>query len=437
MTSSHRWSAAVSLAAAVALPLAALAQAAPAPRAVVAGIPVNYDEAKVGSYTLPDPLVMLDGTRVTTPAQWAARRAEIVKLYEENQFGRTPGRPAGMTFEVFDKGTPALGGAAIRKQVTVYFTGEKSGPKMDLLLYLPAQAQGPVPVLLNVSFSANSSVVDDPGIKPGEVWGRDKTRVPAPAGRGFGRIDVKPFLASGIGFATVYYGDIDPDFAGGVMKGVRASYLKPGQTEPAADEWGTISAWAWGLSRALDYFETDPGVDAKRVALLGASRLGKTVLWTGAHDPRFAMVIASVSGEGGAALSRRNYGETIKHLAEPTRYPYQFAANYGKWADRVNEFPVDGHMLISLIAPRPLLLQTGSTDYWSDPKGEFLAAVAAGPVYRLLGQKDLGTEMMPAAGVPILNTLGYVMHEGPHGIMPQDYPIFLKFMQMHLLQGGK
>ena len=149
------------------------------------------------------------------------------------------------------------------------------------------------------------------------------------------------------------------------------------------------------------------------------------------------MVIASVSGEGGAALSRRNYGETIKHLTEPTRYPYQFAANYGTWADRVNEFPVDGHMLVSLIAPRPLLLQTGSTDVWSDPKGEFLSAIAAGPVYRLLGKDDLGTEQMPAADQPILHTLGYVMHEGPHGIAKQDYPVFLKFMQMYLLPAGK
>lgn len=432
-------------------PLAAHAQtpatpAAPArPRAAapppteVAGIPVNYDESKVGSYTLPDPLVMQNGQRVTSAEEWMTkRRPEIVRLFEENQYGKTPGRPAKMTFDVFDKGTPALDGKAIRRQVTIYFTGEKTGPKMDLLIYLPAQARGPVPLLLNVSFSANSSVVDDPGIRKGEIWNaRDGTRVPAPEGGRFGRIDIAPFLASGIGFATVYYGDIDPDFIGGIQKGgIRKAYLKPGQTEPAADEWGAISAWAWGLSRALDYLETDRGVDAKRVALTGASRLGKTVLWTGAHDPRFAMVIASVSGEGGAALSRRNYGETIAHLTAPTRYPYQFAANYGKYGNRVNEFPVDGHMLISLIAPRPLLLQTGSTDYWSDPKGEFLAAVAAGPVYRLLGKDDLGTDQMPAAGQPILHTLGYLMHDGGHGVMPQDWPVFLRFMQMYLHPSG-
>ncbi len=399
----------------------------------VAGIPVNYNESLVGSYTLPDPLVLADGKRVRDAKTWyRKRRPEIVRLFEEQQFGRSPGRPDGMSFDVFDKGTPALNGKAIRRQVTVYFSRDKAGPKMDLLIYLPAEARKPVPVLLNLSFTANSNAVDDPGVKPGEVWGREKKRVPAPQGSNFGRLDVLPFLASGIGVATVYYGDIDPDFLGGTPHGVRALYLKPGQTEPAPDEWGAIAAWGWGLSRALDYFETDKGVDAKRVAIFGASRLGKTVLWAGARDTRFAMVIASCSGEGGAALSRRNYGETVKHLTAPTRYPYQFAANYQKVADRPGESPVDAHLLLSLVAPRPLLLQTGDTDLWSDPKGEFLSAVAAGPVYRLLGKQDLGTDEMPPAGQPVLHTLGYYMHAGGHGTIPSDWGQFLTFMQTHL-----
>lgn len=401
----------------------------------VAGIPVNYDESLTGSYTLPDPLVLSSGKRVRDKQAWYnKRRPEIVRLFEENQFGRSPGRPQEMSFDVFDKGTPALGGKAIRRQVTVYFSRDRKGPKMDLLIYLPAEAHGPVPVLLNLSFTANSNVVDDPGIKPGEVWGRDKKRVPAPQAPNFGKLDVLPFLASGIGVATVYYGDIDPDFLGGIRHGVRALYLKQGQTEPAPDEWGAIAAWGWGLSRALDYFETDKGVDAKRVAIFGASRLGKTVLWAGARDTRFALVIASCSGEGGAALSRRNFGETVKHLTAPTRYPYQFAANYQRLADHTLESPVEANLLLSLIAPRPVLLQTGDTDLWSDPKGEFLSAVAAGPVFRLLGKEDLGTDEMPPAGRPILHTLGYYMHAGGHGTIPSDWPLFLKFMQQHLLR---
>lgn len=407
----------------------------------VAGIPVNYDESLVGSYTLPDPLVLADGKRVRDAKTWyGKRRPELVRLFEEHQFGRSPGRPADLSFDVFDKGTPALGGKALRRQVTVYFSRDKAGPKMELLVYLPAGARKPVPLLLNLSFTANSNTVDDPGVKHGEVWGRDKKRVPAPQGTNFGKLDVLPFLASGIGVATVYYGDIDPDFLGGIPYGVRTLYLKQGQTEPAPDEWGAIAAWGWGLSRALDYFETDRGVDAKRVGIVGVSRLGKTVLWAGARDRRFALVIASCSGEGGAALSRRNFGETVKHLTAPTRYPYQFAANYQKLADRPGESPVEAHLLLALIAPRPLLLQTGDTDLWSDPKGEFLSAVAAGPVYRMLGGQDLGTEQMPPAGQPILHRLGYYMHAGGHGTLPSDWPLFLKFMQLHLhpeLQGRR
>ena len=409
------------------------AQQPNAPPTNVAGIPVNYDEALIGTYTLPDPLALANGKAVRDANAWSRkRRPEIVRLFEENQFGRSPGRPSDMSFDVFDKGTIALEGKALRRQVTIYFSRNKSGPKMDLLIYLPANARKPVPVFLNLGFTANSTAVDDPGIKAGEIWSRDKKRVPAPKGGTFGRLDVLPFLAQGIGVATVYYGDIEPDFLGGVPYGVRGSYLKPGQNEPAPDEWGAIAAWAWGLSRALDYLETDKAVDAKRVAIFGVSRLGKTVLWAGAHDPRFALVIASCSGEGGAALSRRNYGETIKHLTAPTRYPYQFAGNYQKFGDHVDQFPVDAHMLIALIAPRPLLLQTGDADFWSDPKGEFRSAVAATPVYRLLGKQGVEQEQMPKDGELIGGTLGYYMHKGGHGTIASDWEVFLKFLQMHL-----
>ena len=402
------------------------------PRTEVAGIHVNYDESLVGAYTLPDPLVLANGKPVRDAKTWnQERRPELVRLFEENEYGRAPGKPAGMTFDVFDKGTPAFDGVATRRQVTLYFTADKTGPHMDLLLYVPAKAARPVPLLLQISFSANSSSVDDAGVKQGEVWGRDKKKVPAPK-TGLGRLNVPRLIGQGIGVATFYYGDVDPDFPGGVPLGVRALYLKPGQAEPAADEWGAIAAWSWGLSRAMDYLETDKAVDAKRVAIYGVSRLGKTVMWAGAHDTRFAMVIASCSGEGGAALSRRDYGETIAHLVAPTRYPYQFCANYANYARHVDQLPVDAHMLVALMAPRPVLLQTGSTDNWSDPKGEFLAAVAAGPVYKLLGKQGLDTGQWPPAGTPILHDIGYYMHEGGHGTLPGDWDIFLKFIDMHL-----
>ena len=417
---------------------AAFAQQPPAkkaPPSEVAGIPVNYDESKTGAYKLPDPLVTSAGKPVRDTRTWTnTRRPELIRLFEENEYGRAPGRPAAMTFDVFEKSAPAFDGKATRRQVTVHFPADKNGPAMDLLIYLPAGATKPVPVLLNIGFTANALTVEDPGVKPGEIWNaREKKKIPAARGAGFGRpFNPTPLLAKGIGWATVYYGDIDPDFLGGLPFGIRASYLKPGQSEPAPDEWGAIAAWGWGLSRALDYFETDRDIDAHRVAIMGVSRLGKTVMWAGARDTRIAAVIASCSGEGGAALSRRNYGETIAHLVAPTRYPYQFCANYKKWAADPTESPVDAHMLVALMAPRPVLLQTGTEDGWSDPKGEFLAAVAAEPVYRLFGKQGLGTTEWPAPGTPILHDISYLMHAGGHGTIASDWDTFQKFLETSL-----
>lgn len=395
-----------------------------APPTVVAGIPVNYDESKTGDYKLPDPLRLENGKPVRDAKTWYdKRRPELVRLYEENQFGRAPAKPANLTFDVFEPGTPAFNGKAIRRQVTLKF-GE-TGPKADLLLYLPKSAAKPVPVLLHISFSANAATVDDPEVKLGETWSREHKRVAATRGGGIGaKLNPLPWLEKGIAVATIYYGDIDPDFADGRPYGVRSLYPEPGP-----DEWGTIAAWGWGISRVVDYFESDKDVDSKRIAIMGVSRIGKTVLWAGARDTRIALVIASCSGEGGAALSRRNYGETIKHLA--VRYGYQFAANYAKYGDRVDEFPVDSHFLISLIAPRPLLLQTGDTDKWSDPKGEYLAAMAAAPVYRLLGQNIELPASMPEAGQAFHGSLGYYMHAGGHGTLPGDWDVFLKFVTSH------
>lgn len=398
-----------------------LAQLPDYPDDKVADIPVNYTEAKVGSYTLPP-------IGATDAKTWMSkRRPEVVKLFEENEYGRAPGRPKDMSFEVFDKGTPAFDGKAVRKQITIYFSKDKSGPQMDLLLYLPAKAAKPAPVLLNISFSGNSNAVDDAGVKVGEVWGPDHKKMPANKGRAFGKLPVTKFIDAGYGVATFYYGDVEPDFLGGEPLGVRSIYPKPGP-----GDWGAISAWAWGMSRAMDYLETDKGVDSKRVAITGVSRLGKTVMWAGAHDTRFAVTIASCSGEGGAALSRRNYGETIAHLTAPTRYPYQFAINYAKFAEHPDQMPVDANLLVALMAPRPLLLQTGSTDKWSDPRGEFLAAVAAEPVYQFFGKQGLGTDQMPAAGEAILHDIGYEMHNGGHGMVPSDWDVYLRFLNMHL-----
>ncbi len=406
-------------------------------RTVIAGIPVNYDEALVGDYkaTLPDLLVLLNGEKVTTAEQWYdKRRPEILSLFEEYQFGKWPVEKPKLRYTVEED--LGLDGDAIRKQVTIFFSPNDDGPKVDVLIYIPKDAKAPVPLLLNLSFSANNTTVNDPGIKPGIVWDKQsKTRsIATGEPRAGSQMNdyIKAFLKEGFGFATLNYVDIEPDFPGGVTLGVRGLYLKPGQEEPALDEWGAISAWAWGVSHVIDYFEKDPSINAKRIAITGASRLGKTVMWTGAREPRVAMVLASCSGEGGAAISRRDFGETVAHLTEPTRYSYQFAANYGNYGADVTKLPVDAHMLVALIAPRPLLLQTGTTDNWSDPKGEFCAAVEAGKVYQLLGKDNLGITELPPPNQPIYHTLGYFMHEGGHGTIPLDWVVYLEFMKRYL-----
>ncbi len=377
---------------------------------------------------------MSDGKPVKDAKTWMGkRRPEIVRLFETQQFGVAPGRPKDERFEVIEKGSSALGGKATRRRVDIHLNADKDAPVIHLVEYLPAQAKGPVPLLLSISFTAPSNMVDDPGLPVGEIWdAKTKAKVPATQGRSFGRIPVPLLLDAGFGLATFYYGDVEPDYEGSFSQGIRRFYQKQGESARRPEDWGSIAAWAWGMSRAMDYLETDKAVDAKRVAIHGISRLGKTVMWAGAHDQRFAMVIESCSGEGGMSLSHRDYGETIAHLTAPTRYPYQFAVNYAKWAGFPDKAPMDAHMLAALVAPRPLLMQTGDTDYWSDPKGEFLAAVAVAPVFKLLGKDALDTETWPKPKEPILHDLGYYMHDGGHGMVPSDWEIYVQFMKAHL-----
>ncbi|MBP6025556.1 glucuronyl esterase domain-containing protein [Ferruginibacter sp.] len=396
-----------------------------------AGFPINYNEDSVGNYTLPE----IFTNKAETIQSWnTTRRSQLLKLFETIEYGKMPAKPADLHFNVFEKGTRILNGKAIRKQVTVYFTKDTAAYKMNLLIYLPAKNVTPSPLILTVSFVANNQAVNDSGVQVGYVWTREGQKIKADQPSRFTKMNVEQFIDAGIGFATVYYGDIEPDFKGGIQYGIRSKYLKPGQTQVAPDEWGAIAAWSWGLSRAMDYFETDKQINSKRIALQGASRLGKTVLWTGVHDQRFSVVIASISGEGGAAISRRDYGENIKHITDTSRYFYQFAANYHTYAPKVNSLPFDAHMLVALMAPRPLLLQTGDSDYWSDPKGEFLAAIAAEPVYKLFGKKGPGTTIFPQAGDAslLMNELGYYMHKGGHTVLPEDWTLFIQYLKKFL-----
>jgi hypothetical protein len=398
----------------------------------------NYDEAKVGTYTLPPLLTARDGTEIRTAAQWTAkRRPEILRLYQDNVHGHTPkGLPRELSFKVIEQDRTALGGTAHRKQVEVRFSKRADAPVMHLLLYTPAAARRPVPVFLALHFNGNWAIVDDPGVRLYDTWDRKARRRVTPAAdvaRGTSKEwDVPGVLARGYGVAAIYYGDIEPDLdeGAGMPLGVRPLFWKAGQTERAPDDWGAIGAWAWGLSRGLDYLRTDRQVDGRKVIAVGQSRLGKTVLWAGAQDQRFAMVIASCSGEGGAALSRRDYGENLDNMT--TTYRYQFSEGFGRYLKNWDALPVDAHMLIALMAPRPLLLNTGSEDRWSDPRGEFLAAQAAAPAYQLFGKRALAGEAQPPLDRPLLQDVGFHEHTGRHAILASDWKVFLDYADQQL-----
>lgn len=392
---------------------------------LAAAVP-NYDESKVGSYTLPDPLVFNNGQPVGSAGDWTnRRRAEIIHLFEANVYGHSPHAAGALKYDAFENNQPSLGGKAMRTQVAIWLSSQADGPKEDMIVYLPAGATKPVPLILCLNFDGNHTVINDPGIRLPVIWD-PRTHQPRRASetsRGSSTdYQVAEVLAHGYGFATVYYQDIEPDFKGGITHGIRPLF-------PEAD-WGAIGAWAFGLSRAMDYLERDAGVDAKRVAVMGHSRLGKTALWAGALDQRFAVVIAGCSGEGGASLARRNYGETIRNLVDV--FPYWFSPNYAKFADHADQLPVDTHELIALIAPRPVYITGAEDDPWADPRGEFLACVAAGPVFRLLGAQDLGTDQMPELNQPIQHTIGFHYRTGKHEVTRFDWDQFLRFADHHL-----
>jgi hypothetical protein len=394
--------------------------------------PVIEEEAKVPSFTLPDPLQAADGSTIASAEAWRTRRRpELLEQFRKLVYGRVPGRPEKLRFEA-GPGRPFLGGKATARQIRVLFRGDPKGPAADLLLVLPANATS-VPVFLGLNFNGNHSVHPDPSIPLNPNWMRpgadkgvlDNRATEKSRGVEASRWPLERIIARGYGVATCYYGDIDPDFDDGFANGVHPLFTP----DPAArtdDAGGSIAAWAWGLSRLLDALETVPEVDAKRVAVIGHSRLGKTALWAGAEDERFAFVISNNSGCGGAALSRRAFGETVRRINHA--FPHWFCRKYREFNDREHDCPIDQHELIALIAPRPVYVASASEDLWADPRGEYLSAFHASPVYRLFGDAGLPSAEPPALDTPVgEGRIGYHNRRGKHDVTAYDWDRYCDF----------
>lgn len=393
---------------------------------------------------LPDPLVMFDGTPVTTAEQWRERRRpELIGLIEHYMFGKAPPPPENFAFTVDDVDRQALGGKATRKLVTLTF-GPEGTPPVSLLLVVPNDRDGPSPVFIGLNFVGNHTTMHDPAIPLTEAWvndgwsGGSRSRAEddqrglrAPGGAR-PRWYMEKAVDRGYAVATMYAGEISPDTSGRAFtEGVHRGYMEEGQTRPGDTEWHTIAAWAWGLSRGVDYLVEDDDIDAGRIAVMGHSRLGKTALLAGAFDERFTIVIPSQSGSGGAAPAR-DISPGAESLERVNRFTHWFNANYKRFNGQVERLPFDAHSLIALCAPRPVLLTNATGDRWADPPRQFDALVAAAPVYELLGvEQPLATRDFPEENALIDSTLGYFIRPGRHDMTDVEWNAWLDFADRH------
>lgn len=384
---------------------------------------------------LPDPLVMLDGQRVKTKDEWfAKRRPELKELFQYYMYGYAPPAPEKIETKVERVDPNYFGGKATKKEVTISF-GPPGTPPIHLLMVTPNKRTRPAPAFVGVNFCGNHTLVDDPSVALPEVWmppscpGCVDNRA-TDAGRGK-QIDVWNLEGSidrGYAVAAFYAGDVDPDKPD-FTDGVHPHYFKPGQTKPGKHDWGAIAAWAWGVSRAVDYLVTDKDIDAKRIAVVGHSRMGKTALLAAAMDDRIAMAIPLQAGCGGTAPSRGKIGEPVKRINDV--FPHWFNDEFPSFNEQVEKLPFDQNCLVALVAPRPVLFANAVEDEWANPAGQFDVLKAADPVYRFLGAGGLDAKEMPANGKLIDSQLGYFIRPGQHSMALVDWQAFWDFADKH------
>jgi len=406
--------------------------------------PATYDEDKIPTFQLTEPLKTMDGRTVNSPQLWnEVRRPELLRLFADEMFGTLPPNTLVGLHHNHPIDQTVFNGKGTRHQRTLFIVKRSEAPirgdtveshqnvAIDLLIYTPNNVTGKVPVFIGLNFQGNHTVDADPGIPLGEVW-RDRQLVPATEeerGRQASRWQIEKVLDRGYAVVTAYYQDIEPDFDGGSQHGLRKLIDQKG--EP--NEGNTIATWALGLSliRENIVFRTEGlNIDPDRIIVMGHSRLGKAALWAGAMDEKFAMVISNNSGCGGAALSRREFGETVHRIN--TSFPHWFNENFKKYNLDVNALPFDQHELIALIAPRPVYIASAVEDQWADPKGEFLSGLYADPVYRLLGTDGFaGVTEMPELNKSVGGTIGYHIRTGVHDVTEFDWEQFLNFADKH------
>lgn len=392
----------------------------------------NYDESKVPPYTLPNPLVFADGAKVTNTKDWEKQRQVIYSQFEQEVYGISPKWDGTLKISLLSPEQFVFDGMAIRKEIMITLLKGKKELKIPLLLYLPVSKKS-APVFLGYNFYGNQTITNDPDIFISPSWVMNNAKfgilqnrgTEASRGKGMARWPIKEILLRGYGVASMYYGDIDPDFDDGFENGVHGLF----EQQRDGKSWGSIAAWSWGLSRAIDYLVADKKVNAKQIFVIGHSRLGKAALWAGASDPRIAMVISNNSGCGGAALSRRKFGETAATINKS--FPHWFCDNFKKYNNKEEVLPVDQHELIALMAPRPVYIASATEDLWADPRGEFLAAKSAGPVFRIFGLPGLDEDEMPPPEKPIGNIIGYHLRKGEHDITKYDWVQFMNFADRH------
>jgi len=396
----------------------------------------NADESKVPPYSLPELMVKLDGTEVRDVTTWQERRKEIIRLFEDNVYGRSPGAPANMKIVAGKVYKEFLNNKATLKEVQIVVSDSPHAPQIHVLIIVPNARVKPVPAFAALNFNGNHSIHPDPAISLSTAWMRPNAEgqvnnraTEASRGKYESRWPIELIISRGYALITAYYGDLDPDFDDGFKNGVQPFFYKEGQTRPAPDEWAALAAWSWGLMRIMDYVQSDADIDARRVAAVGHSRLGKAALWASAMDERIAIAISNNSGKGGASLWRRQYGESI--LRANTLEPHRFCANFTRFSKAPETLPVDAHMLLAMIAPRPVYVASATEDHLADPKGEFLAAKAAEPVYALYNLAGLNADAIPQPDTPIGSHIGYHLRTGKHALTEYDWKQFLNFADRH------